>query len=81
MSAKKQVEALLSEVGGSTAATAKANLAAATQEVQTMLRATKSSLYKLCVNMEKARNRAEVLQAFKEFNAVVRIWLEAARPA
>ena len=43
-----------------------------------MLRATKSSLNNLCVNREKARNRAEVLQAFKEFNAVVRILLEAA---
>ena len=78
MSAKKQVEALLSEAGGTTAATVKASLAAASQEIHTMLEATKSSFNKLCINMEKARNKAEVLQAFKEFNAVVRILLEAA---
>ena len=56
MSAKKQVEALLSEAGGSTAASAKANLTAAVQEIQTMLAATKCSVYDLCINIEKAKN-------------------------
>ena len=78
MSAKKQVEALLSEAGGSTAASAKANLTAAVQEIQTMLAATKCSVYDLCINIEKAKNRVELKQAFKEFNAVMRIFLEAA---
>ena len=72
------MEALLSEAVGSTAATAKANLTAAVQEIQTILSATKSSVYDLCVNMERAKYMVEVKQAFKELNAVVRILLEAA---
>ena len=43
-----------------------------------MLAATKSSVYDLCINIEKAKSRVELKQAFKEFNAVMRILLEAA---
>ena len=78
MSAKKQVEALLSEAAGSTAASTRAKLTAAIQEIQTMLSATKSSVYDLCVNIERAKSRVEVKRAFKEFNDVMRILLEAA---
>ena len=78
MSAKKEAEALLSEAVGSTAASVKANLTEAIQEIQTMLSATKSSVYDLCVNIERAKNRVDVKRAFREFNAVMRILLEAA---
>ena len=78
MSVKEQVGAHLSKAGASTAAVAKANLTAAKQEIKTMLSTAKSSVCELCVSMEREKNRTEVKQAFKEFNAVVTILLEAA---
>ena len=78
MSTEEQVDALLSEAEGNTAAKAAASLNAAIREVRTILSTSKSSLFDLCVNMEKAKSRAEVKAAFKEFNAVVRILLESA---
>ena len=76
--AKEQVNILLSEAGGSTTARVEASLTAAKLEVQKMLNATKNSLHNLCVNMENAKDKAEVKAAFKQFNAVVSIFLEAA---
>ena len=61
---KEQVDILLSEAGGSTTARVEASLTAAKLEIQKMLSATKNSLYKLCVNMEKAKDKAEVKAAF-----------------
>ena len=78
MSIEAQVGDLLSSAGGSSTTKVVAALEAAKQEIGRMLNATKSSMYDLCVNIEKAKNRAEVKAAFTEFNMVVRILLEAA---
>ena len=78
MSTEEQVDILLSEAEGNTTARAVASLSAATQEVRTILGTSKSSFFDLCANMERAKSKAEVKAAFKEFNAVVRILLEAA---
>ena len=78
MSTEEQVGVLLSEAEGNTTARAVASLTSAAQEVRTILGTSKSSFSDLCANMEKAKSRAEVKAAFKEFNAVVRILLEAA---
>ena len=78
MSTEEQVGVLLSEAEGNTTARAVASLTSAAQEVRTILGTSKSSFSDLCANMEKAKSRAEVKAAFKEFNAVVSILLEAA---
>ena len=78
MSIEAQVENLLSGAGASSTTKAVASLKAAKQEIGKMLSTTKSSMYDLCVNIEKAKDRAEVKAAFTEFNMVVRILLEAA---
>ena len=54
MSIEAQVERLLSGAGGSSTAKAVAALEAAKQEIGRMLEATESSMYDLCVNIEKA---------------------------
>ena len=78
MSTEAQVERLLSGAGGSSTTKAVAALEAAKQEIGRMLNATRSSMYDLCINIEKAKNRAEVKAAFTAFNMVIRILLEAA---
>ena len=78
MAAKKQVDILLSEAEGRTTAKVEASLTAARLEIHKVLSATKNSLYNLCVNMEQAKDKAEVKAAFKQFNSVVSIVLEAA---
>ena len=78
MSTELQVGVLLAEAEGNATARAVASLTTATQEVRTILGTSKCSFAVLCANMEKAKSRAQVKAAFKEFNAVVRILLEAA---
>ena len=78
MSIEAQVEQLLSGAGGNSTTKAVAALEAAKQEIGRILDATKSSMYDLCVNIEKAKNRAEVKAALTAFNMVIRILLEAA---
>ena len=43
-----------------------------------MLSATSSSFFDLCTNIEEAKSRGELKTAFTQFNAVVRMFLEAA---
>ena len=78
MSIEAQVEQLLSGAGGSSTSKAVAALEEAKQEIGRILDATKSSMYDLCVNIEKAKNRAEVKAALTAVNMVIRILLEAA---
>ena len=78
MSIEHQVTELLSSTDNSLAGRAKADLDLAWQEVKNLLRATNSSVFELCMNIERAKNRLELKAAFKQFNAVIRMFLEAA---
>ena len=78
MSVEQQVTELLSGVDNSSAEKAKTNLELARQEVEKLLRATNSSVYDLCMYIERAKNRLEVKAAFKKFNVIIRMFREAA---
>ena len=54
MSVEQQVTELLSGVDNSSAEKAKTNLELARQEVEKLLRATNSSVYDLCMYIERA---------------------------
>ena len=58
MSIEAQVERLLSVAGGSSTTKAVAALEAAKQEIGRMLNATRSSMYDLCINIEKAKKQS-----------------------
>ena len=60
MSVEQQVTELLSGVDNSSAEKAKTNLELARQEVEKLLRATNSSVYDLCMYIERVKNRLEV---------------------
>ena len=78
MSVDKEIAEELSGAAESLLAKAAENLALAKQEVKKMLSTTSSSIHLLCINIEKARNKDELKAAFSKFNAVIRIFLEAA---
>ena len=78
MSLEDKVSEVLSGTAELPATRAEANLDLARQEVIKMLSVSNSSVVDLCMNIENAKSRATVKSAFKQFNSVIRIFLEAA---
>ena len=81
MSVDKDIAEELSSAGDSALAKAVNNLDLGKQEVEKMLSTTGSSIHLLCINIEKARTKDKLKAAFSKFNAVVRMFLEAAPSA
>ena len=78
MSVEDKVAEVLSDTTGLTATRARVNLGLAKQEVAKMLSVSNSSIFDLCMNIENAWSKATVKSAFKQFNGVIRIFMEAA---
>ena len=77
MSLEAQVSEILESTEGPSASKVKDNLSAAQREVVKMLNISKSSVLDFCMNIENARSKATLKSAFKQFNAIIRIFLEA----
>ena len=78
MSVEQEVAGILADADDSSTASALSNIRLALQGVDRMLSATSSSMFDLCTNIEGAKSRGELKTAFTQFNAVVRMFLEAA---
>ena len=78
MSLEAQVSEILESTEEPSASKVQDNLSATQQEVVKMLSISKSSVLDLCMNIENARSKATLKSAFKQFNAIIRIFFEAA---
>ena len=77
MAADQEVSSILAEAEGGSFLRAKEQVDLAVKEVTRLLAATNESLVVICETIENASSREELSHAFKRFNGVTRILLEA----
>ena len=78
MAADQEVSIILAEAEGGSFLRAQEQVDLALKEVTRLLAATNESLVMICKTIENASSREELSHAFKRFNGVTRILLEAA---
>ena len=81
MSADKEIATMLSYPGKTPTEKVLLNLNLAKKEVLKVLKATGSSVFDLCTNIEGARTREGLKAAFSQFNMMMRVFLETAPTA
>ena len=78
MSDKLEVQEIIAKVPVVPSATAKANLDRAHKEVASLMSSTRCTLFELCTRAEAATTSNEAKAAFKRFNLLMGIYLNAA---
>ena len=77
MSTVKDVCELIAEVGGSPGDRGKEDIRLAIQAVEKLLNTTGTTFPDICSAVEDAETRDQLAAAFKRFNAILRVLLEA----